>query len=148
MLRTVVFVGSLLVGISVVTAQRDQVTTTQLAMKSNLKSAVTLQDMVKGKKPYSQAAVDEALAELEDVGKRFPALFPESIKGLRPKGDYHASDKVWTERAEFESRAAKFAQTVGDAKGKIKDLDNLKTVFPDINNACLNCHETFRIKHG
>ena len=100
MLRTVVVVGTLLLGVGVVAAQQDQVDKTQLAMKSNRKSALTLLDMVKGKKPYDQAAVNAALIELEDVGKRFPMLFPDSIKGLKPKGDYNASDKVWTtERA-------------------------------------------------
>jgi len=148
MFRTVILAGVLLAGVSAVTAQHDQVATTQLAMKSNLKSALTLLDMVKGKKPYDQAAVDSAIAELEDVAKRFPALFPESIKGLRPKGDYHASEKVWAQRPEFEASAAKFAQTVGEAKGTIKDLDSLKATFPGLNNMCLNCHETFRIKNG
>jgi len=148
MLRSVIFAGVLLAGVSAVTAQQDQVTTTQLAMKSNLKNAITLSDMSKGKKPYDQAAVNAALVGLEDVAKRFPSLFPESIKGLKPKGDYYASDKVWTERAEFETRAAKFAQTVGDAKGKIKNLANLKEVFPGINDVCLGCHETFRIKNS
>jgi cytochrome c556 len=148
MLRIVVFAGVLLASVSAVTAQQDQITTTQLAMKSNLRGALTLSDMVKDKKPYDQAAVNAALNELEDVAKRFPALFPESIKGLKPKGDYYASDKVWTERAEFEARAAKFAQAVSDAKGKIKDVDSLKAIFPGINSACLGCHETFRIRNG
>ncbi len=43
MLRTVVVVGTLLLGVSVVVAQQDSpFTKTQLAMKSNLKSALTL----------------------------------------------------------------------------------------------------------
>src|SRR5450631_4018538 len=103
MLRTVVVVGTLLLGVGVVAAQQDQVDKTQLAMKSNLKNAVSLSDMVKGKEPYNQAAVTAALAELEDVGKRFSVLFPDGIKGLKPKGDYYASDKVWSDRKGFES---------------------------------------------
>jgi cytochrome c556 len=141
-------VGALLFGVGVVAAQQDQVTTTQLAMKSNLKNALTLSDMVKDKNPYDQAAVDKALVELEDVAKRFPALFPESIKGLKPGGDYYASEKVWTQRTEFESRAANFAKAVGAAKGKITDIGSLKAVFPGINGVCRDCHETFRIKNG
>ena len=87
MLRTVVVVGTLLLGVGVVAAQQDQVNKTQLAMKSNLKNALALLDIVKGKQPYDQAAVNASLAELEDVGKRFSALFPDSIKGLKPEGD-------------------------------------------------------------
>lgn len=147
MLRTVVVVGSLLLGVSVVAAQQDQVTKTQLAMKSNLKSALTLYDMTKGKKPYNQPAVDAALAELEDVAKRFPSLFPDSIKGLKPNGDYHASTKVWTDRADFEAHAASFAKAIGEARPKIKDLDSLKATFSAINDQCLGCHERYRVKN-
>jgi cytochrome c556 len=148
MMRTAVALGTLLLSVSAVMAQQDQVDKTQLAMKSNLKSALTLLDMVKGKEPYNQAAVTAALLELEDVGKRFPALFPDSIKGLKPKGDYYASDKVWTDRKGFESHAASFAKVVGEAKGKIKDLDTLKATFPSVNDECKGCHETYRIKNG
>jgi cytochrome c556 len=148
MRRTVVVVAALLLGIGAVAAQQDQVDKTQLAMKSNLKSALALLDMVKGKKPYDQAAVNAALVELEDVGKRFPVLFPDSIKGLKPTGEYHASEKVWTDRADFEAHAASFAKTVGEAKPKIKDLATLKATFPGINDACKACHETYRIKDG
>jgi cytochrome c556 len=148
MLRTAVVMGTLLLGIGAVAAQQDQVAKTQLAMKSNLKSALALSAMVKGDKPYDQAAVDTALVELEDVAKRFPALFPASIKGLKPEGNFYASDKVWTERADFEAHAASFAKAVGEAKGKITNLDSLKATFPAINKECLACHETFRIKNG
>jgi cytochrome c556 len=148
MMRTVVVVGALSLGINVVAAQQDQVNKTQLAMKSNLKMALVLLAMVKGTKPYNQAEVDGALAELEDVAKRFPALFPDSIKGLKPNGDYHASQKVWTDRKGFEAHAAGFAKAIGEAKGKIKNIDTLKATFPLINNECLGCHETFRVKNG
>jgi cytochrome c556 len=148
MRRTVVVVGTLLLGVGVVAAQQDQVDKTQLAMKSNLKNALSLTDMVKGKQSYDQAAVNAALAELEDVAKRFPVLFPDSIKGLKPKGDYYASEKVWTDRKGFESHAASFAKVVGEAKGKIKDLDSLKATFPGINDECKGCHETYRVKNS
>jgi len=146
MLRTVVVVGTLLLGVGVVAAQQSQVEITQLAMKSNLKSAIALSDIVKGKQPYDQAAVNAALVELEDVAKRFPALFPDSIKGLKPKGDYYASEKVWTNRADFEAHSATFVKAVGEAKAKIKNLDSLKAEFPVLNNVCLGCHEKFRVK--
>jgi cytochrome c556 len=146
MMRIVVVVGTLLLGIGVAAAQQSQVEITQLAMKSNLKSAIVLSDIAKGKQPYDQAAVNVALVELEDVAKRFPALFPDSIKGLKPKGDYYASEKVWTNRADFEAHSATFVKAVGEAKAKIKDLDSLKAEFPALNNVCLGCHEKFRVK--
>ena len=117
--RTVVVLGTFLFGVGVVAAQQDQVTTTQLAMKSNLKSAITLYDMTKGKRPYDQSAVDEALNELEMSPSVFPSLFPDGVKGLKPKGEYFASTKVWTERADFDAHAARFAKNGG--RGEARD---------------------------
>ncbi len=148
MRRTVVVAGALLLGIGEVGAQQaqEQVVKTQLAMKSNLTSAIALSDMSKDKKPYDQAAVDKALADLEDVAKRFPSLFPESIKGLKPDGNFYASDKVWTERADFETQAATFVKAIGVAKAKFKSLESLKAEFPALNAVCVGCHEKFRVK--
>ena len=148
MIRTVVVVGTLLLGVGAVMAQQDLVNQAQTVMKTNGKNAGALAAMVKGEKPYDQATVNAALAELEDVAKRFPALFPNSIKGLKPEGDYHASPKVWTNRADFEAHAASFAKAVGEAKGKIKDLDSLKATYPNVNKQCMGCHETYRIKNS
>ena len=39
-------------------------------------------------------------------------------------------------------------KVVGEAKGKIKDLDTLKATFPSVNDECKGCHETYRIKNG
>jgi cytochrome c556 len=148
MLRTVVVVGTLLLGVGAVAAQQDQVAKTQLAMKSNGKNAGALSAMAKGEKPYDQATVDAALVALEEVAAKFPTLFPESIKGLKPEGEYYASPKVWTDRADFEAHAASFTKAVAEAKGKIKDLDTLKATLPTIGKQCGGCHETYRVKNG
>jgi cytochrome c556 len=149
MRRTIVLTGTLLLAAGMALAQspQEQVEKTQLAMKSNLTSAIALSDIVRDKKPYDQAAVDKALAELDDVAKRFPSLFPESIKGLKPtKGEYSASPKIWTERADFEAHSAAFVKAVAQAKSNIKDVNSLKAEFPQINKQCMDCHEKFRVK--
>jgi cytochrome c556 len=146
MMRTVVVVGALLLGVSAVVAQQDQVKMTQDVMKGNGKNAGALSAMVKGEKPYDQAAVDAAIAQFEDTVKKFPTLFPDSIKGLKPDGDYSATAKVWEDKAGFNEHVASFAKAVTDAKGKIKDLDTLKVVLPTIGKQCGGCHETYRVK--
>jgi cytochrome c556 len=148
MMRTVVVVGALLLGIGAVAAQQDQVKQTQAQMKGNGKNAGALVAMVKGEKPYDQATVDAAMAQFEDTIKKFPALFPDSIKGMKPEGDYYASMKVWDDRAGFEEHIASFGKAVAEAQGKIKDLDTLKAVLPTIGKQCGGCHETYRIKNS
>jgi cytochrome c556 len=148
MMRTVVIVGTLLLGLGAVAAQMDQVKQTQTVMKGNGKNAGALAAMVKGEKPYDQATVDAAMAQFEDTVKKFPTLFPDSIKGLKPEGDYYASPKVWEDKAGFDEHVASFAKAVADAKGKIKDLDTLKVALPVIGKQCGGCHETYRVKNS
>jgi cytochrome c556 len=148
MMRTAVVVGALLLGVGVVAAQQDQVKQTQDMMKGNGKNAGALAAMVKGEKPYDQAAVNAALAQFEDTVRKFPTLFPDSIKGMKPEGDYSASPKVWEDKAGFDEHIKSFARAVADAKGKITDLETLKTVLPTIGKQCGGCHETYRVKNG
>jgi cytochrome c556 len=145
-MRTIVIVGTLLLGLGAVAAQQDQVKLTQDQMKGNGKNAGALSAMVKGEKPYDQAAVDAAIAQFEDTIKKFPTLFPDSIKGLKPEGDYSATAKVWEDKAGFNEHIASFAKAVADAKGKIKDLETLKAVLPTVGKQCGGCHETYRVK--
>ena len=148
MMRTVVVVGTLLLGVGAVLAQQDQVKQTQTVMKGNGKNAGALAAMVKGEKPYDQATVDAAMAQFEDTIKKFPTLFPDSIKGMKPEGDYYASPKVWEDKAGFDEHIASFSKAVSDANGKIKDLDTLKAMLPVIGKQCGGCHETYRVKNS
>ena len=146
MMRTVVIVGTLLLGVGAVVAQQDLVKVAQTQMKGNGKNAGALAAMVKGEKPYDQATVDAAFAQFEDTAKKLPTLFPDSIKGLKAEGDYSSSAKVWEDKAGFAEHAASFGKAVSEAKASVKDLDTLKAAFPAIGKACGGCHETFRAK--
>jgi cytochrome c556 len=148
MIRTLVVAGTLLLGVSAVVAQQDLVKSAQTVMKGNGKNAGALAAMIKGEKPYDQATVDTAIAQFEDTAKKLPTLFPDSIKGLKADGDYSSSPKVWEDKAGFKEHAASFAKVVADAKGKIKDLDALKTALPVIGKQCGGCHETYRVKNS
>lgn len=148
MMRSIVVVGTLLLGVGAVVAQQDLVKQAQTEMKGNGKNAGALAAMVKGEKPYDQATVDTALAQFEDTAKKLPALFPASTKGLKLEGDYSASPKIWEDKAGFDAKIASFAKVVTEAKAKIKDLDTLKATFPGIGKECGSCHETFRLKNS
>jgi cytochrome c556 len=148
MMRTVIVAGALLLGVGAVAAQQDQVKQTQAMMKGNGKNAGALAAMVKGEKPYDQATVDAAMAQFEDTVKKFPTLFPDSIKGMKPEGDYYASPKIWEDKAGFDEHIASFGKAVADAKGKIMDLVTLKATLPVIGKQCGGCHETYRVKNS
>lgn len=146
MMRAVVAVGVLMLGVTAVIAQQDQLKETQTIMKGNGKNAGALSAIVKGEKPYDQATVDAALAQFDETAKKLPKLFPASLKGKAFEGDYGPSDKIWQDKAGFDEHIASFAKAVGDAKGKIKDADTLKVNLGLIGKQCGGCHETYRIK--
>jgi cytochrome c556 len=148
MKRAVVVMGTLLLGIGAVMAQQDLVNKAQSVMKANGKNAGALAAMVKSEKPYDQAAVDAALNQFEDTAKKLPTLFPASIKGLKPDGDYSSSSKIWEDKAGFDEHIASFGKVVAEAKAQIKDLDTLKATFPAVGKQCGGCHETYRLKNG
>ena len=78
--------------------------------------------MVKGEKPYDQAAVNAALTQLEDTAKKLPTLFPASIKGLKLEGDYSSSPKIWEDKAGFDCqdrRASPRSSTEAKARSRI-----------------------------
>jgi cytochrome c556 len=147
MKRTFVAAGILLLGVSAVVAQANVAAQTQTTMKNTAKALGGMIAMVKGEKPYDQATVDASFAVVEETAKKLPTLFPDSIKGVKVEGDYSASPKVWDDKAGFTAKIQSFAKVVADAKGKIKDLDSLKSTAPAIGKECGGCHETFRLKN-
>jgi len=146
MKRSILVAGALLLGLGGVMAEQDQLKETQAMMKGNGKNAGALSAIVKGEKPYDQATVNTALTQFDDTAKKLPTLFPESIKGKPFEGDYSPSSKIWEDKAGFSEQIASFAKAVGDAKGKIKDVDSLKAELSVIGKQCGGCHETYRIK--
>jgi cytochrome c556 len=146
MKRVLVVAGVLLLSLGAVVAQQDVANQTQTTMKATGRAMGSLAPMVKGEKPYDQAVVDTALTQLADTAKKLPAMFPESIKGVKIEGDYSSSPKVWEDKAGFAAKIESFAKVATEAKAKIKDLDSLKATVPAIGKECSGCHETFRLK--
>src|SRR5580692_454806 len=99
MKRTVLIVGALLLGAGAVMAQQDLVKENQDTMKANAKNLGAMVAMVKGEKPYDQAIVTAGLAQLDETAKKLPKMFPDSIKGMNPTGDYQVSARTGTKRA-------------------------------------------------
>jgi cytochrome c556 len=149
MKRMLVVAGALVLSVGAVVAQQNVANETQTAMKATGRAlGAVLSPMVKGEKPYDQAAVDTALSQLETTAKKLPTMFPESIKGVKIEGDYSSSPKIWEDKAGFAAKIDSFSKVVTEAKAKIKDLDSLKATVPAIGKECSGCHETFRLKNS
>jgi cytochrome c556 len=147
MLRIAVIAVATLAGLGLVSAQQDLVKQRQDLMKANGKNlGGVLSATAKGDKPYDQAAITAALAQLDDTAKKLPALYADSTKDVKSTSDYAASPKVWEDKAGFAARIASFGKAVTAAQASIKDLDTLKAAVPTIGRECSGCHETYRVK--
>jgi cytochrome c556 len=60
--------------------------------------------------------------------------------------NYGSSQKIWQNKADFDSKIPPVAKAIADVKGKIKDVAGLKAAFASINDSCTGCHETYRVK--
>ena len=147
MLRAVVVTGTLLLGAGAVMAQQEIAVQQDNLMRAQAKSVYDVMlKMVKGKTPYNQAAVDDAIKELEESVPRIPTVFATNPKQDVVNATYGSSQKIWQNKADFDSKVPPVVKAIAEVKGKIKDKASLKVAYDSINGKCNDCHETYRLK--
>src|SRR6266852_3577829 len=147
MLRMIVAVGSLLLGVGAVMAQQEIAVQQDNLMRGQAKSLYNVMlKMVKGEIPYNQAAVDNAIKELEESVPKIATVFTPNHKQDVVGSHYGASQKIWQNKADFDSKIPPVIKAIADAKGKVKDAASLKIAYNNINDRCNDCHETYRVK--
>jgi cytochrome c556 len=147
MMRTVVVLGTLLLGIGAVMAQQEIAVQQDNLMRGQAKSLYTvILKMVKGEIPYNQASVDTAIRDLEESVPKIPTVFATNPKQDVVNATYGSSQKIWQNKADFDSKVPPVAKAIADVKGKIKDVASLKVAYDSINAKCTDCHETYRLK--
>jgi cytochrome c556 len=147
MIRTVVVAGALLLGVGAVMAQQDVAVKQDNLMRAQAKSLYTvILKTVKGEIPYDQAAINAAIAQLEESVPTIPTVFATNPKEDVVNATYGSSQKIWQNKADFVSRVPPVAKAIADVKGKIKNVASLKVAYDSINAKCTDCHETYRVK--
>ena len=147
MRRTIVVVGTLLLGAGAVMAQQEVAVQQDNLMRSQAKSLYSvIMKMTKGDIHYNQKAVDEALTNLEADVAKIAKTFEVNPKQDVVNATYGASQKVWQNKADFDSKIPPVQKAIADVKGKVKDLASLKAAYTSINDRCNDCHETYRVK--
>jgi cytochrome c556 len=147
MRRTMVAVGALLFGAGAVMAQQEIAVQQDNLMRGQAKGLYDVMlKMVKGQIPYDQKAVDAAIASLEASVPKIPETFAINPKQDVINGWYGSSQKVWQNKADFDSKVPPVIKAIADVKGKITDLATLKVAYTSINDRCTDCHETYRLK--
>src|ERR1700687_4647662 len=147
MMRTVVVAGALLLGVSAVMAQQEIAVKQDNLMRAQAKSLYTvILKTTKGEIPYDQAAINAAIAQLEESVPTIPSVFATNPKEDVVDATYGSSQKIWQNKADFDSKVPPVAKAIADVKGTIKDAASLKVAFDTIQAKCADCHETFRVK--
>ena len=147
MIRTAVVLGTLLLGAGAVMAQQDIAVKQDNLMRTQGKSMYgVLAKTVKGEIPYDQAAINAAITQLEQSVGTIATVFTPNPKEDVVDATYGASQKIWQNKADFDSKIPPVAKAIADVKGKIKDVASLKVAFDSIQAKCTDCHETYRVK--
>jgi cytochrome c556 len=147
MMRTVVVVGTLLLGVGAVMAQQEIAVQQDNLMRGHAKSLYgVIQKTVKGEIPYDQAAIDGAIAQLQESVSKIAVVFTPNPKEDVVNSTYGASQKIWQNKADFDSKTPPVAKTIADVKGSIKDVASLKVAYDQIQAKCADCHDTYRLK--
>src|SRR5947209_3434778 len=150
MSRTALAVAAIAIGITAVAAQSDPIATRKAVMKENGAQTKAGAAMAKGEAPYDQAKAQAIFANYIDVAAKMPSLFPENSK---TGGDTAALPAIWTNKADFDAKFAKFGADAKQAQASVKDLDTFKASFSAVTKNCGGCHETYRataaiLRHG
>jgi cytochrome c556 len=147
MMRTVIVVGTLLLGVGAVLAQQNVAVQQDNLMKGQAKPMYgVIQKTVKGEIPYDQKAIDAAIAQLGESVPKIPSVFATNPKEDVVNATYGSSPKIWQNKADFDSKVPPVSKAIADVKGKIKDVASLKVAFDAIQAKCTDCHETYRLK--
>jgi cytochrome c556 len=147
MMRIAVVVGTLLLGAGAVMAQQEIAVQQDNLMRAQGKSMYgVIAKTVKGEIPYDQAAIDAAIAQLEESVPKIANVFATNPKQDVVNATYGSSQKIWQNKADFDSKTPPVAKAIAEVKGKIKDAASLKVAYDSIQAKCTDCHETYRLK--
>jgi cytochrome c556 len=146
MIRTLIVIAALAVGVqSAVPQNLDVIKQRKETMKKNGDAAGEAVKMMKGEKPFDLAAAQAALKTMADVAAKMPALFPDDAK---TGGDTKALPAIWSAKADFDARFAKFGTDAATALKTIKDKASFAAAMPAVFNNCGGCHEKYRVPNN
>jgi cytochrome c556 len=147
MIRIVVVAGTLLFGAGAVMAQQDVAVKQDNLMRGQGKSMYgVILKMTKGEIPYDQKAADDAIAALAESVPTIPSVFETNPKEDVVNATYGSSQKIWQNKADFDSKVPPVAKAIADVKGTFTDAASLKVAYDKVQAKCNDCHETYRLK--
>lgn len=142
MLRLSVAVFAVAVGVSVAAAQNhDIIKARKSAFKAMADAAKPTIAMMKGERPYEQAAIDKALATMAEKSAVLRDMFPEDSKtGEKTE----ALPVIWESKEDFVGRFDKLADAAKAGQTSITDEFVFMDQWPKVMGNCSGCHKKYR----
>lgn len=142
MKRSALVLAGLVLGLSAVVVQADQIDDRKAAMKMIGGATGLGAKIAKGEEAFDPAKVQGIFRTYVEAGKKFEGLFPPSAK----TGDTTASPKIWEDQAGFKAALTKFESDAAAGAASATDLASFRAAFGNVTKNCGGCHETYRIK--
>jgi cytochrome c556 len=147
MMRIALVLGALWLSVGSAMAQQSVAVEQDNLMRAQGKSMYgVLGKTIKGEIPYDQTAVDAAIADLEASVPKIAKTFAVNPKEQVINATYGSSQKIWQNKADFDSKVPPVSKAIADVKGTIKDAASLKVAFDAIQDKCTGCHDDYRLK--
>ena len=147
MMRIALVLGALWLSVGSAMAQQSVAVEQDNLMRAQGKSMYgVLGKTIKGEIPYDQKAVDAAIADLEASVPKIAKTFAVNPKEQVINATYGSSQKIWQNKADFDSKVPPVSKAIAEQKGKVKDVASLKVAFDAIQEKCTGCHDDYRLK--
>lgn len=105
------------------------------------KAAGAVGKMFKGDEDFDLEKIKAALQLFQDKAALLPKLFPDDSKEGE---DTEALPAIWENKADFEGRYPKLADSAKAAAAAITDEFNFADEWPKVMDNCKECHKKYR----
>jgi cytochrome c556 len=145
MIRAVLAVAAVAavgLGVTVASAQ-DPIAARQQLMKDTGAQAQIGAKMVRGEEPFSVDKAKAIFAQYVKTSEQVKPLFAENKPGKTA-----AMAAIWSNKADFDAKLAKFGADAKAALDKVTDMESFKANFGPVQRNCGGCHENYRAKQS
>jgi cytochrome c556 len=146
MKRFVLAAAAIALGTFAVTAQgADPIAARKDAMKTVGQQTGAGARMARGQAEFNLTQARAIFASYEQVAATYANLFPDNSQ---TGGDTAALPAVWSNRADFNARVAKWAADARTEGAKVTDLASFQAAFGEVTKNCGSCHEVYRARRN
>lgn len=133
MKRLILAAAALCCGVAAVVAQGDAIAARKEAMKAVGQQTGLGARMARGDAPFDLAQAQRIFQTYSEAAGRYSTLFPE---GSQTGGETAALPAIWTNRADFDARVAKWGHDARTEGAKVTDLATFRVAFTEVTKNC------------